>query len=212
MGGKVVTMAQQKGGAGKTTLVAQLAVAFAASGRRVALLDIDPQGSLTRWYETRDGAGRADAMVLTAVNGWRAQNVVEKLKAAHDLVLVDSAPHAEIEAKIAVRAADLILVPIQPTPLDLWATEPTLTLAKAEHRRAMLVINRAQSRMKLAEILTQHIAALGTPLADSTIGNRTAFAASMLEGLGVVETAPRTKAAEEIKALADEIMRLLASG
>jgi chromosome partitioning protein len=138
--------------------------------------------------------------------------MVDKLKSTSDLVLVDSAPHAEIEAKIAVRAADLILVPIQPSPLDLWATEPTLALAKAEKRHAMLVINRAQTRMKLADAMTERIAALGAAVARSTIGNRTAFAASMLEGLGVVETAPRTKAAEEIIALADEVTRLLSRG
>jgi chromosome partitioning protein len=209
MAGKVLTLAQQKGGAGKTTLVAQLAVAFAAGGRSVALVDIDPQGSLTRWFKVREAAGKAKGMSLTAVTGWRAQATVEKLKAANDLVLVDSAPHAEIEAKIAVRVADLIIVPIQPSPLDLWATEPTLALARSEKRKVLIVINRDQTRIKLSETLAGHIADLGAEVAESTIGNRTAFAASMMEGLGVVETAPRTKAALEMLALADEITKRL---
>ncbi len=210
MAGKVLTLAQQKGGAGKTTLVAQLAVAFAAGGRGVALVDIDPQGSLTRWFTVREAAGKTKGMSLIAVTGWRAQATVEKLKAANDLVLVDSAPHAEIEAKIAVRVADLIVVlPIQPSPLDLWATKPTLALARSEKRRALIVINRDQTRMKLSETLAGHIADLGAEVAESTIGNRTAFAASMMEGLGVVESAPRTKAALEILALADEITKRL---
>jgi chromosome partitioning protein len=209
MVGKVLTLAQQKGGAGKTTLVAQLAVAFMAGGRSVALVDIDPQGSLTRWFKVRGAAGRTGGMTLTAVTGWRAQATVEKLKSANDLVLVDSAPHAEIEAKIAVRVADLIVVPIQPSPLDLWATEPTLALARLEKRRALIVINRDQTRMKLSETLAGHIADLGAEVAAATIGNRTAFAASMMEGLGVVETAPRAKAALEMLALADEITRRL---
>jgi len=209
MAGKVLTLAQQKGGAGKTTLVAQLAVAFIAGGRSVALVDIDPQGSLTRWFMVREAAGKAKRMSLTAVTGWRAQATVEKLKAANDLVLVDSAPHAEIEAKIAVRVADLIIVPIQPSPLDLWATEPTLALARSEKRKALIVINRDQTRMKLSETLAGHIADLGAEIANSTIGNRTAFAASMMDGLGVVETAPRTKAALEMLALADEITKRL---
>jgi chromosome partitioning protein len=148
-------------------------------------------------------------MSLTAVTGWRAQAAVEKLKSTNDLVLVDSAPHAEIEAKIAVRVADLIVVPIQPSPLDLWATEPTLALARSEKRRALIVINRDQTRMKLSETLAGHIADLGVEVAESTIGNRTAFAASMMEGLGVVEAAPRTKAALEMLALADEITKRL---
>ena len=209
MAGKVLTLAQQKGGAGKTTLVAQLAVAFMAGGRSVALVDIDPQGSLTRWFKVREAAGKTGRMSLTAVTGWRAQAAVEKLKATNDLVLVDSAPHAEIEAKIAVRVADLIIVPIQPSPLDLWATEPTLALARSEKRRALIVINRDQTRIKLSETLAGHIADLGAEVAESTIGNRTAFAASMMDGLGVVETAPRTKAALEMLALADEITKRL---
>jgi chromosome partitioning protein len=209
MAGKVLTLAQQKGGAGKTTLAAQLAVAFASGGRRIALVDIDPQGSLARWFKLREAAGKAGRIDFIAVTGWRAQATVDKLKAAHDLVLVDSAPHAEIEAKIAARVADLIVVPMQPSPLDLWATEPTLALARSEKRKALIVLNRDQTRMKLSEALAGPIAELGAEVAQTTIGSRTAFAASMMEGLGVVETAPRTKAAAEIMALADEITRRL---
>jgi chromosome partitioning protein len=212
MAGKVLTMAQQKGGAGKTTLVAQLAVALAVSGRKVALVDIDPQGSLSQWARIREEAGIAPNLHLTSVTGWRAQAAVDKLKASYDLVLVDSAPHAEIEAKIAVRVADLIIVPIQPSPLDLWATEPTLALAKSEKRKVLIVINRAQTRMKLAETLMARIADLGADVAEATIGNRTAFAASMMEGRGVVETAAKGKAAMEMLALADEITRRLPRG
>jgi chromosome partitioning protein len=206
MSGKVLTMAQQKGGAGKTTLVAQLAVAFMLRGQRVALVDIDPQRSLTRWFETRETAAIGQSLSLISVTGWRAQGVVEKLRTSHDLVLIDSAPHAEIEAKIAVRAADLVIVPIQPSPLDLWATEPTLALARAEKRAVLIVINRAQTRMKLGEAIALRIRELDAEIARATLGNRISFAASMLEGLGVAETDPRSKAAEEIGALADEIM------
>jgi chromosome partitioning protein len=209
MSGKVLTFAQQKGGSGKTTLAAQLAVAFASAGKKVALVDIDPQGSLTGWFGVREEAGKAGAMSLTAVTGWRAQATVEKLKSLNDLVLVDSAPHAEIEAKIAVRAADLILAPVQPSPLDLWATESTLALAKSEKRPILLVINRLSTRLKLAETLAARIADLGVDVAKSTIGNRIAFASSMMDGLGVVEIAPKGKAAEEIRALCKEVTKLL---
>jgi chromosome partitioning protein len=212
MTGKVLTLAQQKGGAGKTTLVAQLAVALAARRKTVALVDIDPQGSLTRWFQVRREAGIESGIELTSVTGWRAQAAVEKLKSTHDFVLVDSAPHAEIEAKIAVRVADLILVPIQPSPLDLWATTPTLELARAEKRPVLIVVNRVQSRMKLAEALIAKIAELDVLVAEATLGNRTSFAASMLEGRGVAETAPKTKAGEELTALTNEIIRRLSRG
>jgi chromosome partitioning protein len=206
MAGKVLTIAQQKGGAGKTTLVAQLAVAFAKAGHSVALVDIDPQGSLSRWFEARAKIGAANTIQLATVTGWRTQGAVEKLVKSTDLVLIDSPPHAEIEAKVAVRAADLVLVPVQASPMDLWATEPTLALARSENRPAMIVVNRIDPRVKLAASLAQRIAELGAPVVSTTVGNRTAFAASMLDGRGVVETAPGTKAAEEIAALAKELM------
>jgi chromosome partitioning protein len=205
MTGRVLTIAQQKGGAGKTTLAAQLAVAFALRRKRVALVDIDPQGSLTRWFKAREAAGLNGSMSIATLTGWRAQAAVDRLKDDNDLVLIDSAPHAEIEAKIAVRAASLVLVPIQPSPMDLWATEPTLALVRAENRSPLLVLNRTQKRVKLAEALAGRIAELGADLARTSIGNRTQFAASMLEGKGVSETASGSIAASEIAALATEL-------
>jgi len=101
------------------------------------------------------------------------------------------------------------LVPVQPSPMDLWATEPTLALARSEHRPALIVVNRMQSRMKLAEALSARIAELGADVAEATIGDRTAFAASMMEGRGVLESAPKGKAAEEIAALAREVIKRL---
>ncbi len=208
MHGKVITVAQQKGGAGKTTLAAQLAVAFAAKHLWVALVDIDPQGSLTRWFQMRDKTD--NSFTLTTVTGWRTQAAVDKLKTSNDLVLIDSAPHAETDVKIAIRAADLVLVPVQPSPMDLWASEATLALIRSEKREARLIVNRVQTRMKLAEEMTAKIGELGVDVLETTIGNRTSFAGSMLDGRGVLESAPRSKAAEEMSDLAEEIMALLA--
>jgi chromosome partitioning protein len=87
-----------------------------------------------------------------------------------------------------------------------------LALAKSEKRKVLIVINRAQTRMKLSETLTDRIADLGADVAEATIGNRTAFAASMMDGRGVVETAPKGKAAMEMLALADEITKRLPRG
>lgn len=208
MTGKVLTIAQQKGGAGKTTLVAQLAVALGGQGHSVALVDIDPQGSLTRWFEAR--RAKADGgLELATVTGWRTQATVEKLARAADFVLIDSPPHAETEARIAVRAADLVLIPVQPSPIDLWATEPTLAMVAAEKRPALIVVNRIDPRVRLAAAVASRIEAFGVPVAETRIGNRTAFAASMLEGAGVTEQSPSSKAAEEIGALAAEIVRAL---
>jgi chromosome partitioning protein len=206
MAGKVVTIAQQKGGAGKTTLAAHLAACWSQSGLSVAAVDIDPQGSLTRWFAARTATLGDPGLTHVQITGWRTQREVERLLATHDVVVIDSPPHAETEAKIAVRSASLVLVPVQPSPMDVWATEPTLALAKAEGRPALLVLNRVPPRTRLADALTGAIAGLGVPVAATQLGNRTGYAAAMMEGLGVTE-AGRNKAAEEITALAQEILR-----
>jgi len=128
MPGLVITIAQRKGGAGKTTLAAQLAMAWAKSGVRVSVLDIDPQGSLAAWVELRRArlGSNAVGFDFAALPGWRAASWIEDQVRRADLVVIDNPPHAETEAQIAVRAAGLVIIPAQPSPLDLWATEATL--------------------------------------------------------------------------------------
>ena len=206
MTAKVLTIAQQKGGAGKTTLVAQLAVAWMKRGLRVAALDIDPQGSLVKWHEVRTAAGFADAgLSVGRVGGWRVPSEVDRLRRGADLVIVDSPPHADTEAKIAVRSADLVLVPVQPSSMDVWATGQTLTLAVAERVPALVVLNRVPARAKLVEAARAMLTEQDMPVADCWIGNRVAFAASMMDGRAVVETEPKGQAAQELEALMAEL-------
>jgi chromosome partitioning protein len=207
MAAKVITIAQQKGGAGKTTLAAQLAVVWARDGKRLALLDIDPQGSLAAWAELRrarlgdDGLG----FEFAALAGWRAGEWVERHARDVDFVIVDSPPHAELEAKIALRVATLVVVPLQPSPLDLWSSGTTLKLARAENRAVLGVLNRVPARSNLVETVTAELARNGVKLAAATLGSRVVFAQAMAQGRSVVETAPSSLAAAEIAALAAEI-------
>jgi chromosome partitioning protein len=211
MPARIITIAQQKGGAGKTTIAAHLAVAFARAGRRVGLIDIDPQGSLAAWAGIREALGRTEpgGIVFVQAAGWRLATELDRLKRDLDLVLVDSPPHAETEVRIAVRAADLILVPMQPSPMDLWATGPTLEIARKEKSPALVVFNRTPVKGKLVDAVRRKIAEAGVPVAQSVLGNRVAFASSLMDGKGVVESHPRHVAAREITALADEILARL---
>jgi chromosome partitioning protein len=207
MPAKIITIAQQKGGAGKTTLAAHLALAWAADGRRVAVVDIDPQASLSSWFARRKErrAAGAPELDVVAITGWRVTAEVERSARTHDVVLVDSPPHAATEARLAVRVANLVLVPVQPSPMDLWATRATLELARAERVPALLVLNRVPPRAKLTEAILREFVALDAALAETQIGNRVAFAASLAEGKGIVEADPGSRAAQEIAALAAEI-------
>jgi len=209
MTAKAVAIAQQKGGAGKTTIAVQLAVTWARQGLKVAMLDVDPQGSLAAWYAVRREAKIDSSILATDVQGWKLSTEIDRLKNSYDILIVDTPPHAETDARVAVRAASLILVPIQASPMDLWATKPTLELARREKSQALLVLNRLPARGKLVDVIRAKIAEEQMPLAATTLGNRSAFAASMLDGKGVVETQPKGTAAQEISALAEEIAIIL---
>jgi chromosome partitioning protein len=209
MAARIITVAQQKGGAGKTTLAAHLAVAYSAMKMRVVAVDIDPQQSLSRWYALRqERLGDAAAGVLvSAIEGWRARVEVDRVAAGHDVVIIDSPPHAETEARIAIRAADLVVVPVQPSPMDLWATRPTLDLAASERVPVLLVFNRVLPRANLTEAMEDEAKHLGARIARARLGNRVAFASALAEGRAVGESQPRGRAAQEIAALAKEILK-----
>lgn len=206
---RIVTVAQQKGGAGKTTLAAHLAVTWAKDGLKVGVVDIDPQASLTKWFAERARVKDAVPIELRCVGGWRVQAEVEKLAKLVDIVVVDSPPHAETESKIAVRTADLVLVPAQPSPMDLWATKVTLDLARTEKRPALVILNRMPARGKLADQMRMKYAELGAPVADTVLGSRVAFASSMLEGKGITEQGGAGAAGAEMKTRAAEILKRL---
>ena len=198
----VIAVAQRKGGAGKSTIAANLAAAFAGEGARVALLDTDPQKSLSHWHRERTQAGsRAQSLDFEAPAGWRVPAACDKLRRTHDIILLDTPPHDDTDARIAIRAADLVLVPLQPSPADLWATGATLDLARAEKRRVAVVLNRVPPQGRLAAEVAAALKGQDLTLLATTLGNRTAFATAFAAGLGVTEAAPRSIAADEVRAL-----------
>jgi chromosome partitioning protein len=203
----VITVAQQKGGAGKTMLAANLAAALAET-HRVALLDIDPQRSLTRWHALRAARKIPPAAIdLSGTSGWRLAAELDRLKRTNDFLLIDSPPQVDTDAKLAVRGADLVLVPLQPSPPDLWAADGTLKLAADERRPACLVLNRAPAASRLRAQVEAEIAERGLRVLSATLGNRAGFANAFAGGLGITEASPRSLAATELRALLEEILR-----
>lgn len=203
MEAKVITIAQQKGGAGKTTLAIHLAVAWSQRGKRVAIVDIDPQGSLAQWHKIREkrfGQGYT-GLTFSALSGWRVGSEIARLKRNHDVIIIDSPPHTETETRTAIRNSDFILVPVQPSPTDLWATKATLDIAKNEGLPVRVVLNRMSPTSKIGKIIAAEL----PNLAKSFLGNRVLFASSILEGRSATEVGPTTPAALEVKALAEEI-------
>lgn len=210
MPGHILTIAQQKGGSGKTTLTAHLAVACSMmKGRSVALLDVDPQGSLGEWFERRETRMGEDktGLAFRTASGWGARRESRALARDYDIVLVDTPPHADLEARNAMERAAIVVVPVQPTPADLWATEATLQQAAREDVKALMVLNRVPPRARLTEEVVAALSELGTPLAKNRLGNRVAFSQSFGVGSTALEAQSRSVSADEVRKLAAEVMK-----
>ncbi|MEM6438734.1 MAG: ParA family partition ATPase [Pseudomonadota bacterium] len=199
----ILVLAQQKGGAGKTTLAVQLAHAFSARGRGVRLVDLDPQNSLTRWAELRQPSD----IPCETLPEWQASTGLKKASAKAELLIVDCPGNADILLRAALRIAHLVLVPVQPSPLDAWAAAPTLEACIKEKARHSIVLNRVPPRGGALDAtrkaLSEH------PILEETIGARVAFSNAFLKGRAAAETHPRSKAAAEVSALADAVAERL---
>ena len=207
----VITVAQQKGGSGKTMLAANLA-AWLAGGKSTAVLDIDPQHSLARWHRLRAAHAPAPAPVaLSDVSGWRLAGELDRLRREHEIVLVDTPPVVDSDARRAIRAADLVIVPLQPSASDLWAAEGTFQLAAEEKRPVCVVLNRVPAAGKQRAEMLHALHERGISVLAATLGNRTVFSQAFAQGLGVTEAAPRTVAAKELQALAESVLAEIAA-
>jgi chromosome partitioning protein len=212
MTGLIITLAQQKGGAGKTTVAAHLAVACALSGKSVAILDTDPQGSLGQWFERREAALGPEEidLIFRTASGWGARREARALAKDHDVVVLDTPPKSDLELRPSLEAANLVAIPVQPAPVDLWATEPTLAMVDKVGTRSLLIMNRVIRGTLLGAEIAREIAAMGHPVATAELGSRIAFAGSMGEGKTVMETHPNSAAAAEVYDLTIEILTLAA--
>ena len=204
--GKVITVAQQKGGAGKTTLAVTLAGAFVARGLSVALLDSDPQGTLGRWFMARAEARGTPDMEFSTASAWGVSYEIRKLRERFDIVILDTPPKADADLRPALREADLVLVPVTGSHVDLWATDGVLDLVARESGRAMIVLNRMSGGTRLAEEVAEAAGALAR-VAETRLGARVAYAQTLGQGASVLDT--RGAAATEARALAGEVLAAL---
>ncbi len=211
MAGHTITVAQQKGGSGKTTVAINLAVHLWREGHSVAVLDTDPQGSLGRWFMTRlEATAGAPGLEFATASAWGVSYECDKLKKTNDFVIVDTPPKADSDLRPALREADLVIVPVSASQLDLWATEAVLELVERTRRPSLAVLNRARAGTRLSTEMVTGMQSLEAPVAQTVLGNRVVFAEALGAGFGVSERQPSGRAAAEIAALAAEIRALLA--
>lgn len=209
----IIALLNQKGGVGKTTLALNLAGAWAGRGKKVTLIDADPQGSALDWSQARSREGLPRLFGVLGLARDTLHREMPELARDADMVVIDGPPRVAGLMRSALLASDLVLIPVQPSPLDGWASAEMLALvSEARIYRpdliARFVLNRCAARTVLARETAETLADHDPPVLAATIGQRVAYAAAAQSGRLVSELDDDTPAAREVAALADEIDRL----
>ncbi|QQP94043.1 AAA family ATPase (plasmid) [Skermanella sp. TT6] len=206
-----IAFLNQKGGVGKTTLAVHTAAGFAGRGQKVLLIDADPQHSAIDWTAARDASELPSLFTSVAMPAATIHKEIERLAQQFDVVVIDGPPRVTDLARSAIMASDLVLIPVQPSPYDVWASAEVVSLVKeaAIYKPALkyaFTINRKVVNTSIGRDVTDALREFeDVPVLPVSIGQRVAFAESAGGGRTVMETAPGSAAAREIDALLDAI-------
>ncbi len=192
----VITFVTQKGGSGKTTLALSCAVAAEEHGLRTLILDMDPQRSAEAWYQVREAA----TPKMAAVTAAQIPDAIARVRPHFDVVLIDTAGRDEPSASVAIRHADLCLIPCRPTPADMKATPSTVATITRIGKLSAFVLNQTPPRGYRIREAAKGLSVLGL-VAPRHIVSRNAFQDAQGAGLAVTEFEPNGKAAAEIREL-----------
>ena len=212
MSGKVIAVYSLKGGVGKTTLAIHLshALTLHTKGNTVLLIDADPQGSARDWAAARQDDPPFTVMALDRPILHRE---IPKLAPNYTHIIIDGPPRASELARSAISAADIVIIPVQPSPYDVWAAQDIINLINEasvfkENLKSAFAINRKIVNTAIGRDVSEALANFKIPILKSQICQRVVFAESAATGQTVLETAPNSAAAKEIKAIAKEILAL----
>jgi chromosome partitioning protein len=210
----IISLLNQKGGVGKTTLAVHLATALALRGRRVLLVDADPQGSALDWAASRQWP------LLVPVVGLPTKTLHKEIQhhlPNYDDIVIDGPPRVNELARAAIMAADIVLIPVQPSPYDVWAAKEIVELLSEasvfkETQKSAFVINRKIVNTAIGRDVVEALAGYQLPVLATTIGQRVAFAESAVQGSTVMELDPNSVASQEISGVVDEMLAMYGKG
>ena len=206
-GMRTIAALARKGGTGKTTLSIHLGVMAEQDGRRVIFFDLDPQRSLSVWWRSR----ASTTPTLVETDARRLPGLLKSAAAdGYDLAVIDTPPAVTFDTAQVAGLADVVLIPLRPSILDIYAVESTATVVKAAGAAALLVLNAClpgQGRGEAAATADARtaLASLDLPIAATSLGQRVDYTRALNEGEAVNEFAPDSKAAAEMRRLWDEI-------
>jgi len=208
----VIAVVGLKGGIGKSTIAVNVATCLHRDGHRVLLVDTDAQGTSSMWSAAGAEAGH-DGPTVVSVEGKGLRRDIENLGRGFDVLVIDGPPKLGTETRSAMVVADLVVLPATPGAADLWALAKTVEIveearALAPGMHAAIVANRTD-RTALATALRKHLAGFGLPLLETSLGARVAFGEATLGGQGVIDYAPDSDAAREVRRLVRELLGVL---
>lgn len=207
---KVIAVLNQKGGSGKTTIATHLARALQLDGADVLLVDLDPQGSARDWAAVQED----NPVTVVGIDRPTIDRDVKNV-ARVDYVVVDGAPQAADLAVSAIKAANFILIPVQPSPYDIWATADLVDLVKQRievtdgQLQAAFVVSRAIKGTRIGGEVTEALAGYELPVMDTRVTQRVIYPGTAAGGTTVLDSDPDGDAAREIRALMAEIKEKL---
>jgi chromosome partitioning protein len=206
----IIGVLNQKGGVGKTTIAVNIAACLTMRSKRVLLVDADPQGSSLAWSAARE------APPLFSVVGMAKPTLhreMPEIARDYDVVVIDGAPRVNDLGRAAILASDTILIPVQPSPYDVWAAADTVQLIREAQQfkdglRAAFVINRKIANTAIGRDVANALEHFNIPVLPTALCQRVLYAESAGQGLAVAEVAPNSEAARELAALVLSLTRV----
>ena len=204
----IIGVLNQKGGVGKTTLSVNLAAALVRIGGRVLLIDADPQGSALDWAAAREGEPLFSVVGLPRATVHKEIDTIGK---GYDHIIIDGPPRVTDLARSAIMASDVVLIPVQPSPYDVWAADEVVKLIDEariykEKLKSCFVVNRKIANTAIGRDVREALLAYPVHVLNASVTQRVVFAEAAAQGRAVYEIDPQGSAAEEMQAVLAELM------